>query len=72
MTLQQATLPTPQFDQIQLDQLKEQIQQQIQAGLKFLTELTQAPTDFATQTQVLEQMDTLENNMSESWGVLSI
>ncbi|MCG2574033.1 M3 family metallopeptidase [Acinetobacter sp. ME22] len=71
MTLQQATLPTPQFDQIQLDQLKEQIQQQIQAGLKFLSELTQAPSDFSAQTQVLEQMDTLENNMSESWGVLA-
>jgi oligopeptidase A len=71
MTLQQATLPVPQFDKIRLDTLKTQIQQHIQDGLKFLVELTQAPDDFNAQTQVLEQMDSLENDLNESWGILS-
>lgn len=35
MTLQQATLPTPRFDQITLDNLKQDIQQAIQAGQEF-------------------------------------
>jgi len=34
MTLQQATLPTPQFDKIQLADLKQQIEQSIQDGQK--------------------------------------
>lgn len=71
MTLQQATLPTPRFDQIELENLKQDIQQAIQAGQEFLNTLTAAPTDAAQQLAVLEQVDTLENNLSESWGVLS-
>ena len=35
MTLQQATLPVPQFDQIQLADLKQQIEQTIQNGQNF-------------------------------------
>ncbi len=35
MTLQQATLPTPRFDQIELENLKQDIQQAIQAGQEF-------------------------------------
>lgn len=71
MTLLQATLPVPQFDQIELDQLKQQIQKNIADGQQFLNELTQAPTEFETQRKILAQMDTLENEMSESWGILS-
>ena len=71
MTLQQATLPTPRFDQIELENLKQDIQQAIQAGQEFLNTLTAVPTDTAQQLVVLEQVDTLENNLSESWGVLS-
>ncbi len=71
MTLQQATLPTPRFDQIELENLKQDIQQAIQAGQEFLNTLTAAPTDVTQQLAVLEQVDTLENNLSESWGVLS-
>ena len=70
MTLQQATLPTPRFDQIELENLKQDIQQAIQAGQEFLNTLTAAPIDTAQQLSVLEQVDTLENNLSESWGVL--
>ncbi len=71
MTLQQATLPVPQFDHIQLDSLKQEIEKNIDQGQQFLDTLQNVPTDFAAQVHVLEQMDELENNMSESWGVLS-
>ncbi|TCB48615.1 M3 family peptidase [Acinetobacter sp. ANC 4779] len=71
MTLEKATLPVPQFDQIQLADLKQQIEQAIQQGQNFLTELTEVPESIQAQLAVLDQVDSLENNMSESWGVLS-
>jgi len=71
MTLEKATLPVPQFDQIQLADLKQQIEQAIQQGQSFLKDLTAVPEDAQAQLNVLEQVDTLENNMSEAWGVLS-
>ena len=71
MTLDKATLPVPQFDQIQLADLKQQIEQSIQQGLNFLNNLTEVPENIQTQLLVLEQVDTLENNLSEVWGILS-
>ena len=71
MTLEKATLPVPQFDQITLADLKQKIENCIQQGLQFLNELTQTPDTVQEQLAVLKQVDTLENNMSESWGVLS-
>ena len=71
MTLDKATLPTPQFDQITLDQLKSDIQKAIENGQAFIAELQQVPESIQQQLQVLEQIDNLENQMSESWGVLS-
>ncbi|CAB1218436.1 Oligopeptidase A [Acinetobacter bouvetii] len=71
MTLEKASLPVPQFDQIQLSDLKQQIEQAIQQGQSFLNDLTAVPDHSDAQLQVLEQVDTLENNMSEAWGVLS-
>jgi oligopeptidase A len=71
MTLEKATLPVPQFDQIQLADLKQQIEQAIQKGQNFLKDLTAVPEDTQAQLNVLERVDTLENNMSEAWGVLS-
>ena len=71
MTLEKATLPVPQFDQITLDQLKINIQQSIENGQKFIQELQAVPESIQEQLKVLEQIDTLENQMSESWGVLS-
>ncbi|NNH15925.1 M3 family metallopeptidase [Acinetobacter sp. ANC 4282] len=71
MTLEKATLPVPQFDQIQLADLKQQIEQAIQQGQNFLNNLTEVPDSIQAQQAVLDQVDTLENNMSESWGVLS-
>lgn len=71
MTLDKATLPVPQFDQIQLADLKQQIEQSIQQGLNFLNNLTEVPENIQAQLLVLEQVDTLENNLSEVWGILS-
>ena len=71
MTLEKATLPVPQFDQITLDQLKQSIETAIQNGQTFLKELTEVPESILQQLNVLEKIDALENQMSESWGVLS-
>ena len=71
MTLEKATLPVPQFDQISLTQLQKNIETSIQNGQQFLSELTQVPESIQALLQMLETIDTLENNMSESWGVLS-
>ena len=71
MTLQQATLPVPQFDQIQLADLKQQIEQSIQNGQKFLNQLNEVPHDAEAQLATLTEVDQLENNMSEVWGILS-
>ena len=43
MTLEKATLPVPQFDQITLDQLKTNIQQSISNGQQFIKELQRVP-----------------------------
>lgn len=71
MTLQQATLPTPQFDQIQLADLKQQIESTIQNGQSFLNQLHEVPQSTEAQLATLTEVDQLENNMSESWGILS-
>lgn len=71
MTLEKANLPVPQFDQITLDQLKYNIETAIQNGQQFLNTLTQVPETIQQQLEALEKIDTLENNMSEAWGVLS-
>jgi len=71
MTLEQATLPVPQFDQISLDQLKQNIEKAIQDGQNFLNDLVQVPESIQQQLAVIENVDSLENNMSESWGILS-
>lgn len=71
MTLEQATLPVPHFDQITLEQIKKNIEQAIQNGQQFLQQLAVVPESIQTQLQVLEQIDQLENQLSESWGILS-
>ncbi|RSB55859.1 M3 family metallopeptidase [Acinetobacter soli] len=71
MQLEKAHLPVPQFDQIKLDTLKQDIEKNIQAGQRFLDQLDTPPSDFAAQHALVQQLDQLENAMSESWGVLS-
>ncbi|MEG2560953.1 MAG: M3 family metallopeptidase, partial [Acinetobacter sp.] len=71
MTLQQATLPVPQFDHIQLTDLKQQIEKNIQNGQDFLNQLNEVPATIEAQLATLSAVDQLENNMSESWGILS-
>lgn len=50
-------MPVPQFDQIGLDQLKQNIEQAVQNGQRFLNELTQVPDSIQQQLQVLENID---------------
>ena len=69
--IRKAHLPVPQFDQIQLDTLKQDIEKNIQAGQRFLDQLDTPPSDFAAQHALVQQLDQLENALSESWGVLS-
>lgn len=71
MNLQDATLPTPQFDQIKLETLKQQINQAIEDGQTFLQQLKSVAADFQQQLLILQRIDQLENQMSESWGILS-
>ena len=71
MTLEKATLPVPQFDQITLEELKQKIESCIAEGQKFLNDLTETPDSAQEQLAILEHVDTLENNMSEAWGILS-
>ncbi|MEQ1369858.1 M3 family metallopeptidase [Acinetobacter schindleri] len=71
MTLEKATLPVPQFDQITLAELKQKIESCIAEGQKFLNELNETPNSAQEQLAILEHVDTLENNMSEAWGILS-
>ena len=71
MTLQQATLPGPRFDQLPLADLKQQIQQALEQGQQFLDQLTEVPVQLQQQLDVLAKVDQLENNLSESWGILS-
>lgn len=71
MTLEHATLPVPQFEQIQLTELKQQIEQHLQHGLDFLKGLQQVPQQFSAQREVLADIDGLENQLNESWGILS-
>ncbi|EZQ11899.1 MULTISPECIES: M3 family metallopeptidase [unclassified Acinetobacter] len=71
MTLEKATLPVPDFSQITLDQLKAQIEQAIQNGQHFINQLEKVPDTVQLQLNVLDQIDQLENQMSESWGILS-
>ena len=71
MTLEKASLPVPLFDQITLVELQQEIESCIAEGQKFLNELTETPDSAQAQLAILQHVDTLENNMSESWGVLS-
>ena len=63
MTLEKATLPVPQFDQITLDLLKPQIEQAIQQGQAFLEHLKTVPETLQEQLQTLAKIDELENNL---------
>ena len=66
-----ATLAVPDFTQIRLEDLQQQIQAVIQQGQQFLQQLEAVPSQQSERLDVLAQVDTLENAMSEAWGVLS-
>ena len=69
--LDPATLPVPDFAQIELNSLKTQVEQAIQQAQDFLNALSQVPSEASAQLDILKQMDLLENQLSEQFGVLS-
>lgn len=71
MSLSPATLPTPNFQAIDLSQLQQHIEQHIANGQQFLSNIVAVPQDFADKLAILQKMDELEQQMSESWGILS-
>ena len=71
MTLNKATLPVPQFDQITLASLQQNIENALKQGQQFLTALESVPNTPTEQQQVLTQLDHLENQINETWGILS-
>ena len=68
--LSPATLPLPQFSQINIQQLKQDIFDLIQRGLNLLAQV-QTPQDFSHSLATIEQFDEFENQFSELFGVLS-
>lgn len=71
MSLSPATLPTPDFSAIDLNQLQQKIEKHIANGQQFLTNIVAVPQNFADKLAILQKMDELEQQMSESWGILS-
>lgn len=68
MQPQPATLPLPQFSQINIQQLKQDILDLIQRGLNLLAQV-QTPQDFSHSLATIEQFDEFENQFSELFGV---
>ena len=60
MQPQPATLPLPQFSQINIQQLKQDILDLIQRGLNLLAQV-QTPQDFQHSLNTVEQFDEFEN-----------
>jgi oligopeptidase A len=71
MTLEKATLPVPNFNQITLEQLKTDIQHALSNGQTFIDQLQAVPEDNAAQLKILDEIDSIENEIGESWGILS-
>ncbi len=71
MTLPAATLPVPDFSNIQLGDLKTNVEQAIQHAQQFLNQLHSVPSSHQAQLVIVEKIDDLENQLSEQFGVLS-
>lgn len=71
MTLQQATLPTPDFSNIELPVLKTQIEHAIHQGQNFLDQLHAVPQANSDQLNVINSLDELSNELDEVFGLLS-
>lgn len=70
MTLQQAHLPTPQFDTLNLEDTKKQVEQLLQKSADYLNQLTQVPTQPTDKISVVQEMDDIANQIDESWGII--
>lgn len=71
MTNQLATLPLPKFKQLQLQDVKQNLEQEILQGEQFIAGLKAIPEKFEDLLSIIEQLDLLENRISEQWGILS-
>ncbi|MFU8926246.1 M3 family metallopeptidase [Acinetobacter puyangensis] len=70
MTLAQATLPLPQFSDLNIHTLQQDIEKLLGQGKQQL-EQVQPATDFQQALNTIEGFDVFENNFSELFGVLS-
>ncbi|GAA4999485.1 M3 family metallopeptidase [Acinetobacter puyangensis] len=70
MTLAQATLPLPQFSDLNIHTLQQDIEKLLGQGKQQL-EQVQPATDFQQALNTVEGFDVFENNFSELFGVLS-
>lgn len=71
MTQQAATLPIIDFSQVQVSELKIQIEHIIQNGQAFLDQLHAVPEYSTQQLDVITQLDLFTNDLDKSWGTLS-
>lgn len=70
MTQQKATLPLPDFQNINLNQLKEHVEQKIKESENYLNQLQHTPENFEDQLAVIRTMDIIANEIDESWGII--
>lgn len=65
-----ARLPVPNFDTINLEDLKHQVEILLEQSKQYLDTLTHLPTSFLDQLAVVSKMDHIANDIDESWGIL--
>lgn len=65
-----AQLPVPDFNTINLKDLKHQVETLLEQSKTYLETLTQVPNDFSEQLAVVSKMDHIANDIDESWGIL--
>ncbi|MDO4222922.1 MAG: M3 family metallopeptidase [Acinetobacter sp.] len=70
-TITAAQLPLPDFQQLSLTQLKDDVLKYIQAGQDFLNQLQNVPASTAEKLAILQRMDELERDLNGVWSILS-
>lgn len=70
MSLAAATLPLPTFSDLNIDDLKQQIQNILSQGQHLLSHVS-ATQEFSQALNTIEKFDAFENEFGELWGILS-
>ncbi|WP_269914531.1 M3 family metallopeptidase [Acinetobacter sp. HY1485] len=65
-----AQLPVPNFDTINLQDLKQQVETLLEQSKDYLETLTQVPQSFSEQLAVVSHMDHVANDIDEAWGII--